>query len=88
LYEALWAGGITALFLLLGRKNRPLGLYLVILIFAYAPIRFGLDFLRATDLPGADPRYWGLTPAQYGSIAALFTGVATMRWLARHRAHP
>jgi phosphatidylglycerol:prolipoprotein diacylglycerol transferase len=86
LYEALWAGGLTALFFLLARKRRPLGIYVVLIAVAYAPIRFGLDFLRATDTPGADPRYWGLTPAQYGAAAALLAGVATARWILRNKA--
>lgn len=34
----------------------------------YGVVRFFTDFLRATDLPGSDVRYLGLTPAQYGSI--------------------
>lgn len=34
----------------------------------YAAVRCFTDFLRATDLPGADARYFNLTPAQYGSI--------------------
>ncbi len=34
----------------------------------YAIVRFFTDFLRATDIPEADARYLGLTPAQYGAI--------------------
>jgi hypothetical protein len=30
-----------------------------------------MDFLRATDLQGSDPRYFGLTGGQYASIVAL-----------------
>lgn len=37
----------------------------------YALARFFLDFLRATDLPFSDPRYAGLTPAQWGMISIL-----------------
>ena len=32
----------------------------------YAIVRFFLDFLRATDLSISDPRYWFLTPSQWG----------------------
>lgn len=35
----------------------------------YALVRFFLDFLRATDLSGMDPRYNGLTPMQWGLLA-------------------
>src|SRR5262249_40581196 len=55
--EALWALGITLVFLWLARKDRPLGIYVTLLSLAYAPVRFAFDFLRATDTPGADPRY-------------------------------
>lgn len=42
---------------------------------AYAALRFSLDFLRATDLPGADPRYATLTAAQWGAIPLLIAGL-------------
>jgi phosphatidylglycerol:prolipoprotein diacylglycerol transferase len=45
---------------------------------AYAPVRFALDFLRERDgsgLLGADPRYAGLTPAQWASFGLLATGI-------------
>jgi len=37
----------------------------------YAVARFFLDFLRATDLPGSDVRYGGLTPAQWGMLTVV-----------------
>jgi phosphatidylglycerol:prolipoprotein diacylglycerol transferase len=37
----------------------------------YAPLRFGLDGLRATDVPGADERYFGLTLAQYACLSTV-----------------
>jgi phosphatidylglycerol:prolipoprotein diacylglycerol transferase len=36
----------------------------------YAPLRFGLDFLRADDV-----RYAGLTPAQYVMIGLFAAGI-------------
>jgi phosphatidylglycerol:prolipoprotein diacylglycerol transferase len=84
LEEALWALGMTVLFLVLRRKVRPLGLYLSLLTIGYAPVRFALDFLRATDVAGADPRYLGLTPAQYGSLAVLVVGIGVAIWTGRH----
>jgi phosphatidylglycerol:prolipoprotein diacylglycerol transferase len=83
--EALWALGMTVLFLLLQRRRRPLGLYVSLLSLAYGPARFLLDFLRATDVSGADPRYFGLTPAQYGSILVTLAGVALSVWTVRHQ---
>ncbi len=56
----------------MNRSNCPRdGFYALILILTYSFFRFFLDFLRATDLPISDPRYFGLTLAQYG-MAALF----------------
>jgi phosphatidylglycerol:prolipoprotein diacylglycerol transferase len=49
--------------------------YVGSILLAYGSLRFGLDFLRATDLPGSDPRYWGLTAAQYGCVALACAGV-------------
>jgi phosphatidylglycerol:prolipoprotein diacylglycerol transferase len=87
--EALWAFCMTMLFLVLhktqGDKPRPLGLYVGLLSTLYGPVRFAFDFLRTTDLPGADPRYFGLTPAQYGSILVTLIGIALLTWTARHR---
>jgi len=37
----------------------------------YAAVRFGLDFLRASDLQSSDIRYFYLTPAQWGMLAIL-----------------
>ena len=41
----------------------------------YAPLRFGLDFLRASDRDFVDSRYFGLTPAQYGVSVMFFVGL-------------
>ena len=45
----------------------------------YGAARFGLDFQRAWDLPQADTRLLGLTPAQYLSLAACVVGAAALR---------
>lgn len=50
--------------------------YIATIFMAYGITRFGLDFLRATDVVGADPRYWGLTAAQYGCAALLAAGLS------------
>jgi phosphatidylglycerol:prolipoprotein diacylglycerol transferase len=80
LLEALWAMGVAIAFAILRRKPRPLGIYVTILTLAYAPVRFGLDFLRATDTPNADARYAGLTPAQWGCLATLLAGIGLLIW--------
>ena len=58
------------------RKPRPpIGTSLVVLTLLYAPVRFGLDFLRATDMSGSDLRYLGLTMAQYVSVGAALLAI-------------
>jgi phosphatidylglycerol:prolipoprotein diacylglycerol transferase len=69
LYEVLWSLAMIALFVWLARKEQPRGLFLGLLPTLYAPVRFGLDFLRATDLEQSDARYFGLTPGHYSAIA-------------------
>lgn len=51
------------------RKPRRAGAVTGVLCMLYAPMRFPLDALRATDIAGADVRYSGLTPAQWLSLA-------------------
>ena len=82
LYEAMYTGCLAALYLLLYKRNPPVGTYSSIATLTYGPVRFGLDFLRATDVSNADPRYFGLTPAQYGCILVTLVGVVlTIRTL-------
>jgi phosphatidylglycerol:prolipoprotein diacylglycerol transferase len=75
LYEMLLTIPIAVAFLLLMRRPRPAGFFLGTMCLAYAPMRFALDFLRATDVVEADPRYGGLTPAQWGCMIVLGAGV-------------
>lgn len=67
----------------LNRRRRPAGTSVVVLAFLYAPVRFLGDFLRNTDLPGADVRYLGLTVGQYGSLALLGIGMM-LAWRLPH----
>jgi phosphatidylglycerol:prolipoprotein diacylglycerol transferase len=69
LYEVLWAAMVVPLFLWLDRKPRPFGFYIGLVCILYAPVRFGLDFLRQ-----ADKTYDGLTPGHYSSFVALALG--------------
>jgi phosphatidylglycerol:prolipoprotein diacylglycerol transferase len=86
LYEMVMTIPLAVTFLFLMKKPRPPGFFLGIMCIAYAPSRFALDFLRVheNDWQGheADPRYWGLTPAQWGCLLLLAAGV----WLAYHAA--
>jgi phosphatidylglycerol:prolipoprotein diacylglycerol transferase len=69
---------MTAILFLYARKPRPAGRIIGLFATMYAPIRFGLDFLRATDGPRPDERYAGLTPAQWACMAALGVGLWLM----------
>jgi len=63
---------ILILWLAFRSSKRPNAGFISVLIgILYAPVRFGLDFLRPDE---TDPRYFGLTFAQWASIVAF--GVA------------
>lgn len=64
-YEVALLVALSAGLLALRRRGLLRGRLLSVLALGYGVGRFGLDFLRATDLPGADPRLAGLTPAQW-----------------------
>ena len=81
-YDAILLGAISTLLFWLSRTHRLQGRHLPLLALLYGAGRFGLDFLRATDLPYSDARYHGLTPAQYVSIALIAYGFTA---LVRHR---
>lgn len=78
LYEVIWCFVMIPLFLLLARRERPRGFFLGLVPVLYAPVRFGLDFLRATDLDESDPRYLGLTPGHYGAIVLFALGAMVL----------
>ncbi len=80
LYEMLLSIPLAIAFLILWRRkvDRPLGFYTGLMCCYYAPVRFFLDFLRESEesLPGGgDPRYGGLTPAQWACFGLFALGV-------------
>ena len=75
LYEALWTMVIAGAFWALRERPVKDGFFLALFATMYAPIRFLLDFLRNTDTDGADVRWAGLTPAQYGMILMFSVGL-------------
>src|SRR5262249_30628801 len=83
LLELLFTIVMTVILFVYARKPRVPGRVIGLFATMSAPVRFGLDFLRATDYTAerADQRYAGLTPAQWGCIALLAVGV----WLLRRR---
>jgi phosphatidylglycerol:prolipoprotein diacylglycerol transferase len=44
-------------------------------VLAYGVTRFVIDIFRATDLPGSDPRFFGLTISQFISGAAVLLSI-------------
>lgn len=75
LYEALWTVAIAATFFALRKRDVKPGFFVALLTVMYVPVRFFMDFLRATDISRADQRYGGLTPAQWVMIALFLAGI-------------
>ena len=70
---------------------KPVGFYTGVMCVYYAPVRFLLDFFRAEEnggLVGGDPRYGGLTPAQWGCFGLFALGLAFLRASRRQGAEP
>lgn len=78
LLESAAAAILFILFIILARKARPDGFFTGLFLLSYGAVRFGLDFLRIWDGPGAEARYAGLTPAQYFCIAIFVVGAALL----------
>ncbi len=75
LYEALWTAVIAATFYALRKKPVKPGFFTGVWCALYFPARFGFDFLRNADLSGADVRWAGLTPAQWGALLLFGAGL-------------
>jgi phosphatidylglycerol:prolipoprotein diacylglycerol transferase len=76
LYEALYMFVVAGLFWAFRKKKTKPGFYLALLPGVYAPVRFGLDFLRSTDQQMSDLRHLGLTPAQWVTLGLLLVSGA------------
>lgn len=81
LYDSINGLVLFILFLWLAHKKAKTGTYIVVFLVWYGTVRFFLDFLRATNGPIVDTRYFSLTPAQYLAIVMVAGGV----WLWRKR---
>jgi phosphatidylglycerol:prolipoprotein diacylglycerol transferase len=75
LYEALFTLVLTLVLYAYARRPRPAGTLIGLACTLYAPVRFGLDFLRATDVTTPDTRYIGMTPAQWACLACFALGI-------------
>jgi len=70
------------------RKPRAYGFFPAWMCIFYAPVRFVLDFMRVEpgSMHEADPRYFGLTPAQWACFGLLALGIALLRFSQRLKA--
>ena len=75
LLELMFTIVLAGLIALTWRRKLPTGTYVVVTSLAYAPVRFAMDFLRIRGIDGADPRYAGLTPAQWECTALFLFGL-------------
>jgi phosphatidylglycerol:prolipoprotein diacylglycerol transferase len=74
-YELLCTIVMTIILFQYAKKPRVPGRVIGLFATMYAPVRFGLDFLRARDVERPDERYLALTPAQWACIATLGVGI-------------
>jgi phosphatidylglycerol:prolipoprotein diacylglycerol transferase len=82
LYEVFWSILVFSIFWSMRNlKNRPTGLFVALLPLLYTPYRFGLDFLRATDVTNPDTRFLGLTPGHYAAIGFFLFSLAFLFWV-------
>ncbi len=75
LLEILGLIPLAIVFYINRKKQKPDGWFTALLFLYYGVLRFILDFFRATDIVGADVRYFGLTPGQYSSIVLISVGI-------------
>ena len=86
LLELMFAFVLASALALTWRRRLATGTYIVVVCLAYAPVRFMMDFLRIRDVQGADPRYGGLTPAQWACVMLFAFGIATAAYVRQLRA--
>ncbi len=76
LLEMMFTVVLALLLALTWRRKLTTGSYVAATALAYAPVRFAMDFLRATEGNTSDPRYGGFTPAQWACVALFVFGLA------------
>ena len=84
--EGLFAAALAGGYLLWGTFKPRLGVFVASIATLYGPIRFAMDRLRVRDGIGADPRTFGLTPAQYAAIAVTLIGLLLWVYVLRQPA--
>lgn len=77
--EMMFTVILAGLLALTWGKKLTTGSYVAATSLAYAPVRFAMDYLRVANVDQADPRYGGLTPAQWACVALFAFGIVMVR---------
>ncbi|MDC3958323.1 prolipoprotein diacylglyceryl transferase [Polyangium jinanense] len=92
LYEFFLTIPLAIIVTMLWRRGpRPPGYFTGVICMAYAPVRFVLDFFREEEgasMLGGDPRYGGLTPAQWACFGLFAVGAYFTFVIAKNKAVP
>lgn len=84
--EMMFTVVLSAMLALTWGRKLTTGSYVVATALAYAPVRFAMDFLRVINVDQADPRYGGLTPAQWSCVGLFTFGIVMYRHTRRIKA--
>lgn len=79
LYDSINGLILFLVFLLLVHRKAKTGTFVVVFLLWYGIVRFFFDFLRATNGPIVDTRYFNLTPAQYLAVVMVVGGLWVWR---------
>lgn len=85
LYELALFGVLLGATVVVLRTPRRPGWIVGAVAIGYAVPRFFLDYLRRE---ATDPRYGGLTPAQWSCVLTVAAGLALLAWIYTHREPP
>jgi phosphatidylglycerol:prolipoprotein diacylglycerol transferase len=88
LLELMFTIILSAFLVMTWSRRLKTGTYVAVCCLAYAPVRFVMDFFRVRDMEGADPRYGGLTPAQWACVALFSFGLYMARYVALQKDDP
>jgi phosphatidylglycerol:prolipoprotein diacylglycerol transferase len=86
LLEMLFTLCVATLLALTWSRKVRVGTYVAATALTYGPVRFVMDYLRITEGVNADPRYAGLTPAQWCCLALTGLGLTMVGIMFRHHA--
>jgi len=79
LVEMMFTVLLASLLALTWGRKLATGSYVAATALCYAPVRFAMDFLRVHNVDQADPRYGGLTPAQWSCVALFVFGLVMVK---------